>query len=259
MLTLRFLLIVSLPCLYLSPRSAVAQAPEPPTQAFGSVLAKYRASMGEVKAVSRRPVSEVAKPTSTAGESKKTGAMAAGKVASVEPSKTVAAKAGRVYEANAVNARLMLLKGDIYATIPKDDLPLRRYVEARFPKALSGTKDGYISEADMKAADDSAQQFVMQLRDLEGYQMNLKVKANVVGARFSYISQFDTDSTNQLSLRTDGTVIGMWRGPYKFTLERKGYWPVSDTINTIVDRGDTVNCELVLVNGNERGGECKLE
>jgi hypothetical protein len=258
MLTLRSLLIFFATCILLLPLS-VAQTPAPPNQAFGSALAKYRASMGEVKPVSRPPVADITKPAATASGSKQKGAMAGAQVAQPEGSRSTAAReAQKFYEAKAVNTRLMSLKEDIFATIPKDDLPLRRYVETQFPKAIVA-KDGYINEADVKAADDSAQQIVMQLRDLEGYQMDLKVKSNVEGARFSYISQFDTDPTNQLSLRTDGMVSGMWRGPYKFTLERKGYWPVNDTINTIVERGDTVKCELVMIKGNERGGECKLE
>jgi hypothetical protein len=228
--------------------SRVAKIAIPPSEAFSNVLETYHASLGQaqtraVKVVAASPEDRAATPVEPA---RKVRAL---------PTKVVQVK---FYEAGAVNTSLTSLKSDILTKVPVDDKPLRHYIEAKFP-STPAAQNGYIAESDVDLANKSAEGLVMELRSAGGFALDLKVKSNAESARFTYVGEFDPNpQDDELSVYTDNTIAQMWRGPYTYAVSRKGYWTVRDKFNTIVQKGDTVECSLVAKQEPE-GGQCILK
>ena len=215
----------------------------PPRVAFADVLQTYHASIAASAA-------EVAKPPSPK-------AKAAAKTEKVPAEQNNKAKATiqQNYKAEVVNTSLGSLKSDIMAKIPPGDEPLKQYIEARFPHTPA-TQTGYISEDDLKSVNGETEGLVMELRSMEGFTVDLKVKSTPHNARFTYIPAFQKDT--ELSIQTDDTIQQMWRGPYVSTVQAEGYWPVATKFNTVSQKGDVLECTLVPQIGPE-GGECALK
>jgi len=228
--------------------SKISRATElaiPPKEAFASVLDTYRASINNEETQAIR----VVRP-----------GVANARAEYVPPA---AARSGKLvgektYKAEVVSSSLASLKGDILSKVPANDAPLRHYLEARFPATPVG-KEGFVSEAEMHTVNDQVEGVVMELRNADGYTLDLKVTSpNTERARFSCHAEYPPDASDEDPVFTDSTIQAMWRGPYLYKVEKKGYWTVTDKFNTISQKGDTLECHLVLSSQPE-GGECVLK
>jgi hypothetical protein len=225
--------------------SHAAQVAVPPRDAFATVLQTYHASLSPAQ----MRAAEVVKPGA-----ENRAAVRAGSEKNATTQAGTPAQA-RFYEAKSVNASLVSLKGDILAKVPADDKPLKGYIEARFPHAPS-TLTGYISEGQLQSVNEGTEGLVMELRSMDGFTLDLKVKSNPPKARFSYVGEYQ-QKEDELSIQTDDTIQQLWRGPYVYTVEVEGYRPVTSKFNTVNQKGDTLECTLA--KGTLEGGECVLK
>jgi hypothetical protein len=229
-----------------SSASRVAQNVLAPNEAFANVLQTYHSSLGQAAA-------EVVNPTNPK-------ATAAARIGAERYPASQNAKTQVVtqqkYKAEVVKTSLASLKSDILSQVPPDDEPLKHYIEARFPR-MPATQTGYISEVELKSMDGETEAFVMELRGMEGFTLDLRVKSTPPNANFTYVGEYQ-QKQDELSIRTDDTIQHLWRGPYLYRVDMVGYRPVTSSFNTISQKGDTVECMLVATDGPE-GGECSLK
>lgn len=224
----------------------VGQNVLPPNEAFANVLQTYHDTL-------RRAAAEVGKPTDPkAAAAARIGAE--GTPASQDAKSQVVTQ--QKYKAEVVKTSRELLKADILSKVPSDDEPLKHYIEARFPR-IPATQTGYISEVELNSMNGETEVFVMELRSMEGFTLDLRVKSTPPNANFTYVGQYQPQE-DELSIRTDDTIQHLWRGPYKCTVGMAGYKPVTSTFNTVSQNGDIVECVLVPTDG-EGVGECNLK
>jgi len=216
----------------------------PPRAAFADVLQTYHASI--------TAAAEVAKPASP--KTKAAAKIGSEKVPAEQNSKAKAT-VQQNYKAEMVTTSLASLRSDILARIPAGDEPLKRYIEARFPRTPA-TQTGYISEDALKSVNGEAEGLVMELRSMEGFTVDLMVRSSPRNARFTYVPAFQKE--NELSIQTDDTIQQMWRGPYVSTTQVEGYWPVTSKFNTVSQKGSVLECTLVPKSAPE-GGQCALK
>jgi len=210
-----------------------------PKQAFASAFQKYRDSTAEVHPVTRA-MAEV-NPQPGAAQRTKQGNAAAAAQHEVQKQGAAARAQQTYYDVNAVNKRLTTLKEDIFAAIPQDDAPLRRYVEEQFPSALSGT-NGYITQQQWDQANTEARSLNMELGVMDRLQIDFKVNSVPDNATFTFFAFLDKPA----SINTNNTITGMWRGTYSYKVERPGFVPVKGTFNTVQLAFTTFECTLVV-------------
>jgi len=237
-----------------------------PSEVFPPIQQAYYASVNRVATV-ERAAEEVA-PSSSAGSSS-----ASSRVTSMPESRSPATSASagsqptsgssgvyttlprrKFYDANSYNSALVKLKADLLSAIPPDDKPLRAYVEAKFPQPLVPLDNKYIRESEVEFTNGTVNGLMDHLRLMKSFLMDLNVKTSPSIAKFQLVPKIGDERT----LTTDGIISNLYRGMYEYTVTKRGYRKVHDTINLVEQSGDTVECKL-LPDSQPEVGYCTLK
>jgi len=139
-----------------------------------------------------------------------------------------------------VNAVLGKTRTDILQLIPADDAPLRRYAEQSMPAPLDESTE-LARKQDVESVGAKVRGLLSKLTSLNSYRLDLTITTKPQKARFELF----VSGLSRISTTTNDRLSNVYRGEYEYTVEKKGYKSVRETINFIDRAGNTLVCELV--------------
>jgi hypothetical protein len=155
------------------------------------------------------------------------------------------------YDITAVNRLLVHTRANTVAQIPDSAVPLRSYVERRFPSPVP--TDGSASSGMVQQALDSGKALLAMLRRLPNVRLILAINSTPSGATFELIA---ADGAHKVVSTNDR--INIYRGEYDYVVKMHGYKEVHGSINFIEEPGDVFNCDLRSNDQREEAVLCHL-
>lgn len=118
-----------------------------------------------------------------------------------------------------VNDLLQQMKNETLKAIPEDNIPLRQYVERRFPRPLAPDPSGFALEADVGDVVEETSGVLKKLGALSAFRFNLNVSSKPPEARFELIPPIGVP----VITTTNDTITNIYRGEYDYEIKKVGY------------------------------------
>lgn len=156
------------------------------------------------------------------------------------------------YDITAVNRLLVHTRDNTVAQIPESAVPLRAYVERRFPPPVP--TDGSASLSMVQQSLDSGKALLATLRRLPNVRLILAINSTPSGATFKLIPA----AGGRPKVVSTNDQVNVYRGEYDYVVSMHGYKEVHGSINFIEEPGDVLTCDLRSNDQREEAVLCHL-
>jgi hypothetical protein len=165
----------------------------------------------------------------------------------------------RGYDATEVTAKVGSIRGELIKGLERNELRgLQAYVREFFPRNTAQTlpvprtldttcsvtpcPERLAEPGSVQALYGSVHEFVDKVAAATAYRVSFRVRSKPSGARFS-LQPLGGGFLTEIA--TDGRVGSLFRGLYRYTVQREGFKKVEATVNLVDNSPEELYCELV--------------